>query len=43
MALAAIGRLSAGDLGLNVVPYNPAMHYENVKDKWFGVSTPDGR
>jgi outer membrane protein len=43
MALAAIGRLSAGDLGLDVVPYNPAMHYENVKDKWFGVSTPDGR
>jgi len=41
--LAAVGRLSAGTLGLSVVPYDPTIHYDQVRDKWFGVRTPDGR
>jgi outer membrane protein len=42
-ALAATGKLSADDLRLNVVEYDPAIHFEQVKDQWFGVDTPDGR
>jgi outer membrane protein len=41
--LAAIGGLSAADLGLNVATYEPAEHYRAVRDKWFGLRTPDGR
>nr|WP_321444617.1 TolC family outer membrane protein [uncultured Cohaesibacter sp.] len=40
---AAIGNLSATNLGLKVATYNPAAHYQAVKDKWFGLRTPDGR
>lgn len=36
--LAAIGRLSAQTLGLNSPLYNPANHYDRVKDKWAGTS-----
>jgi outer membrane protein len=43
VALAALGRLSAQDLGLGVAVYQPAEHFDDVKDKWFGVTTPDGR
>jgi outer membrane protein len=39
----AIGRLDAKSLGLNVAVYKPEEHYEAVKDKWFGLRTPDGR
>ncbi len=39
----AIGNLSASNLGLKVATYNPAAHYKAVKDKWFGLRTPDGR
>jgi outer membrane protein len=42
-ALAAIGRLSVRDLNLNVAEYDPTIHYEQVKDKWFGLDTPDGK
>lgn len=42
-ALSAIGRLDAGRLSLAVQQYDPADHYEIVKDKWFGLRTPDGR
>lgn len=42
-ALAAVGQLSARDLHLNVTEYDPTIHYEQVKDKWFGFDTPDGR
>jgi outer membrane protein len=42
-ALGAIGHLSAEELDLNVALYNPAIHYEQVKTKWFGTDTPDGR
>ena len=41
--LAAIGGLDAVTLKLRVRIYNPAEHYELVKDKWFGLRTPDGR
>ena len=39
----AMGRLSASRLGLNVATYNPQEHYNAVKDKWYGLRTPDGR
>ena len=41
--LAAVGRLSARRLGLKVSVYRPEHHYEQVRDKWFGLRTPDGR
>lgn len=41
--VAAIGRLNAVDLGLRVAIYEPREHYEAVRDKWFGLRTPDGR
>jgi outer membrane protein len=41
--VSAIGRLSAGRLGLQVAEYHPEEHYNAVKDKWFGLRTPDGR
>jgi outer membrane protein len=41
--LAAIGALSADSLGLNVQRYNPENHYGQVRDKWGGLRTPDGR
>jgi outer membrane protein len=39
----AIGRLSAANLGLNVAEYDPTIHFEQIKDKWIGLRTPDGR
>lgn len=42
-ALAAIGRLSVKDLQLDVNVYDPNRHYEQIKDKWFGVTTTDGK
>lgn len=41
--MAAIGRLSAVNLNLNVAQYDPTIHFEQVKDKWIGLRTPDGR
>ncbi|TJW42776.1 MAG: transporter, partial [Mesorhizobium sp.] len=41
--LSAIGRLSVERLALQVVKYKPEEHYHAVKDKWFGLRTPDGR
>lgn len=41
--LSAIGRLSVKDLQLDVTAYDPNRHYEQIKDKWFGVSTTDGK
>ncbi len=41
--LSAIGRLTARDLGLQVALHDPKEHYNAVKDKWFGLRTPDGR
>ncbi|MGB8818003.1 MAG: TolC family outer membrane protein [Rhizobiaceae bacterium] len=41
--LSATGRLTSARLGLNVKQHKPEEHYEAVKDKWFGLRTPDGR
>jgi outer membrane protein len=41
--LSAIGQLSAQFLGLAVQAYDPAEHYHSVRDKWYGLRTPDGR
>ncbi|MDB5641389.1 MAG: bepC [Hyphomicrobiales bacterium] len=41
--LASVGRLSATTLGLQVVKYDPTIHFDQVKGKWIGTSTPDGR
>ena len=43
LLLSAVGKLSAGTLGLGVTTYDPTVHYDQVKDKWWGVRTPDGR
>lgn len=41
-ALAAMGRLTVADQGLQVAEYRANDHYEAVKDKWFGLRTVDG-
>jgi len=41
--LAAVGGLSMQHLGLNVSIYDPQVHYQQVRDAWFGVRIPDGR
>jgi outer membrane protein len=41
--LSAIGRLTAQQLGLRVDLYQPEQHYRAVRDKWYGIRTPDGR
>ena len=40
---AAIGRLSVASLGIGVDRYDPTQHFDQVKDKWFGLRTPDGQ
>src|SRR5690606_37424430 len=39
----ATGRLSAAQLGLKVRLHDPREHYHAVRDKWYGLRTPDGR
>ncbi len=39
----AMGRLNSRALGLKVNHYSPKIHYDQVKDLWIGLSTPDGR
>jgi outer membrane protein len=41
--LAAVGGLSMKRLGLNVTVYDPQVHYQQVRDVWLGLRTPDGR
>jgi outer membrane protein len=41
--LAAVGGLSMQRLGLNVVVYDPMVHYQQIRDAWIGVRSPDGR
>jgi outer membrane protein len=43
LVMAAIGRLSAANLSLSVTQYDPTVHFDQVKDKWIGLRTPDGR
>jgi outer membrane protein len=41
--LNAVGRLSPQVLNLATSTYDPSVHYQQVRDSWFGVRTPDGR
>jgi outer membrane protein len=41
--LSSVGRLNVPTLGLPVAEYDPRVHYDQVKNKWFGVRTPDGK
>ena len=41
--LSAVGRLSPQVLKLPTESYDPRVHYHQVRDKWIGVRTPDGR
>jgi outer membrane protein len=41
--LSAVGRLSPQVLNLPTVIYDPSVHYQQVRDNWYGVRTPDGR
>jgi outer membrane protein len=41
--LASIGRLTVESQDLKVAEYRAEVHYEKVKDAWFGLRTVDGR
>ncbi len=41
--LASVGRLAIPVLGLQVPIYDPMVHYQQIRDSWFGVRNPDGR
>ena len=41
--LGAVGELNLPKLGINIPLYDPMTHYQQVRDAWFGVRTPDGR
>jgi outer membrane protein len=41
--LAAVGELNLPKLGINIPLYDPMIHYQQVRDAWVGVRTPDGR
>src|SRR2546421_4656281 len=41
--LAAVGHLSPQALKLPTEAYDPRVHYHQVRDKWIGGRTPDGR
>ncbi|MET4384393.1 outer membrane protein [Bradyrhizobium sp. F1.4.3] len=41
--LSAVGRLAPQVLGLATTVYDPSVHYQQVRDSWAGVRTPDGR
>lgn len=41
--MSAVGDLNAFRLGLAVQHYDPTIHFEQVKGKWIGTRTPDGR
>src|SRR3954453_24044112 len=40
---AAIGKLTADNLGLDVILYDPTVHFDQVKNKWWGTQNPDWR
>jgi len=43
--LSSLGRLSLAHLGVvaQAQTYQPEVHYEQVRDLWFGLRTPDGK
>jgi outer membrane protein len=38
--LAAVGRLTAQQIGLPVEIYDPEKHYRQIRNKWWGWKTP---
>ena len=38
-----VGRLSPQVLKLATIVYDPSVHYQQVRDSWYGVRIPDGR
>ena len=43
--LSALGGLSLAQLGIvaQAQTYQPEVHYEQIRDNWFGLRTPDGK
>ena len=41
--LQTVGRLSPQVLRLPTTTYDPTVHYQQIRDSWAGVRTPDGR
>src|SRR5258708_2627906 len=41
--LGSVGELNLPKLGINIPLYDPMVHYQQVRDAWIGVRTPDGR
>jgi outer membrane protein len=41
--LAGVGELNLPKLGIHIPLYDPMIHYQQVRDAWIGVRTPDGR
>jgi outer membrane protein len=41
--LSAVGRFSPQVLKFPTSVYDPSVHYQQVRDAWYGVRTPDGR
>ena len=41
--LGAVGELNLPKLGINIPLYDPMVHYQQVRDAWVGVRTPEGR
>jgi len=41
--LSAVGRLAPDALALATESYDSGVHYQQVRNKWFGVRNPDGR
>lgn len=41
--LSSIGRLGPSKLGLNVAVYDAKRHFDQVRDRWWGLTTPDGQ
>jgi outer membrane protein len=41
--LSSLGRLSSDWLGLTAEGYDPAIHFDQVKDLWLNPMTPEGR
>ena len=41
--LSAVGGLSPQVMGLGIENYDAIPHYQQVRDAWMGVRTPDGR
>jgi outer membrane protein len=41
--LSAVGELNLPKLGILIPLYDPMVHYQQIRDAWIGVRTPDGR